>query len=122
MVFDSSAILAMLNNEPGADEAFARLDENATLSVVNAGEILGKMVSRGADPAIALASLKNICGRWAAPSEEQARRVGELGVVRDLSLADRFCIALGEAMDEPIVTADRDWRRVPIRVAVEFIR
>ena len=122
MVFDASAILAILNNEPGADEAFRRLDESSTLSVVNAGELLGKMVSRGADPATAVASLKNICAQWAPPSEEQARRVGELGVVKDLSLADRFCIALGEDLGEPIVTADRDWRRLPIRVPVEFIR
>ncbi len=122
MVFDSSAIFAILNKELGADEASKLLDETSVLSVVNAGEILGKMVWRGADPATALASLMNLCSQWAAPDEEQARRVGELGAVKDLSLADRFCIALGESRSEPIVTADRDWAHVPIRTPVEYIR
>lgn len=122
MVFDASAILAMINGEPGAEKALAFLDERARLSVVNAGEVVGKLVSRGVEPGEAWNALQDVSLTWVKPDEAQARRVGELGAVKNLSLADRFCIALGEAMGEPIVTADRDWRHVPVRVPLEFIR
>lgn len=122
MVFDASAVLAMINGEPGADKALSLLDDRATVSVVNAGEIVGKLVARGIEPVQAWSALQDVDLDWIAPDPGQARRVGELGAVKNLSLADRFCIALGEARGEPIVTADRDWRHVPIRVPVEFIR
>ena len=122
MVFDASAVMAMLNCEAGGDDASARIDGSAVMSVVNVGEIIGKMVSRGADPQVARAAVSRLIQRWIAPDGEQAGRVGELGAIKDLSLADRFCIALAEARGETLVTADRDWRAVPIRVPVEYIR
>ncbi len=122
MVFDASAILAILNHEPGADAALARLHDGASISVVNAGELLGKLVARGASLTSAREALDDFEFLWVPPDAVQAGRVGELGSIRDLSLADRFCIALAEARGEPLVTADRDWRDVPIRVPVEYIR
>ena len=122
MVFDASAILAILNRERGAETALAHLHDGASISVVNAGELLGKLVSRGADPLEARRTLEDLEFIWIPPDASQAGRVGELGAIKDLSLADRFCIALAEARNEPLVTADQDWRTVPIRVPVEYIR
>ena len=122
MVVDASVVLAMIGAEPGGEAAKGRLKGGEALSIVNAGEILGKLVSRGAPPAAAMASLRSVQLSWVAPDASQTRRVGELGAVKNLSLADRFCIALAEARNEPLLTADRDWRHAPIQVPVEYIR
>lgn len=95
---------------------------DAVVSVVNAGEVLGKLVWRGMEPETAQRALDALGLSWIAPDADQARRVGELGAIKDLSLADRFCIALGEARGEPLVTGDRDWAKIDINTAVEFFR
>ncbi|MGB6548793.1 MAG: PIN domain-containing protein, partial [Xanthobacteraceae bacterium] len=45
-VLDSSAILAILNNEPGADAVEEMLDD-ALVSTVNYAEVVAKLVERG---------------------------------------------------------------------------
>lgn len=122
MVIDASAILAVLGSEPGHEAAARHMESGAVMSVVNAGEVLGKLVWRGMEPETAERALTALGLTWVAPDEAQARRVGELGAIKDLSLADRFCIALGEARAEPLVTGDRDWAKIDIKTAVEFFR
>lgn len=122
MVIDASAILAVLGNEPGHEVATRHMRADAVVSVVNAGEVLGKLVWRGMEPETAERALDALGLSWIAPDADQARRVGELGAIKDLSLADRFCIALGEARGETLVTGDRDWAKIEINTAVEFFR
>jgi ribonuclease VapC len=45
-VFDASAILAILQDEPGSDKLL-KLGAGALVSAVNAAEVLAKLVSRG---------------------------------------------------------------------------
>jgi len=52
VVLDSSAILAYLHREPGADLILS-LASNAILSSVNASEVQSRQVRKGADPRIA---------------------------------------------------------------------
>src|SRR5204863_8283095 len=47
-VLDASAILALINNEPGADEVAEALPESV-LSTVNLAEVIGKLVDAEID-------------------------------------------------------------------------
>ena len=49
-------------------------------------------------------------------------RVAELKRIKGLSLGDCFCIALGEAIREPLITADRQWATLDLAVPLELIR
>lgn len=46
-VLDSSALLALLNREPGADKLTVEFLTTATCSIVNLAEVHSKLVSRG---------------------------------------------------------------------------
>ncbi len=120
-VFDCSALLAMAFAEPGQASAREKLP-GGCVSVVNVGETIGKMVRKGMSLDEATSTMKDFGLDWIAPDGSQAIRVAELAVVNDLSLADRFCIALAEARNEPLVTADQDWSPLTLSVPLEFIR
>ena len=51
IVLDASALLAILNQEPGAEKLTPELLSAAITSTVNLAEVHSKLVSRGLDPA-----------------------------------------------------------------------
>jgi PIN domain nuclease of toxin-antitoxin system len=121
-VFDTSAILAIIYDEPGRPIAEARLADGA-VSSVNAAEMMGDYVSsQGGDIATARRVFDGLGLTVLAPDLEQATRAAELKRP-GLSLGDRFCLALGEAVGERIVTADQKWAAIPgLKTALEMIR
>ena len=120
-VFDTSAILALLLAEPGHERARAQL-ANAGASLINVAEAAGKLVQRGSGSDDALSVIGDLGLKWHGVTERQVARVAELRSIRDLSLGDRFCIALAESRAEPLVTADRAWANLDISVPLELIR
>lgn len=121
-VFDTSAVLAIMYKEAGADIARKHLDA-ASISLVNVAEVLGDLRKSGrADPAEGFDLVKELKLRTRRVHEGHVERVAELGGVRNLALGDRFCIALGEAIDEPLVTGDTAWANLPLKVPVILIR
>jgi ribonuclease VapC len=120
-VLDASALLAILFDEPGRDAATAHLD-NGGASLVNVTEVLSVLVRRGAAPERALELLKGLGLTWTAPDVRQAVRAAALNAHRGISLGDSFCMALAEALSEPVVTADHAWASLPLAVPVELIR
>lgn len=120
-VFDTSALLAIVYDEPGRPIAEARL-ASAAVSTVNAAEVMGDYVASGrGDLAAARRIIDGLGVQLIAPDYDQAARAAELKRPR-LSLGDRFCLALGEARGERIVTADQAWASLSLSVPVEFIR
>jgi ribonuclease VapC len=121
-VFDTSAILAIVYDEAGRPHAEARL-AGGVLSTVNAAEVMGDYVASGrGDLAAARRIIDGLGIELAAPDYDQAARAAELKRPK-LSLGDRFCLALGEARGDRIVTADQGWAALDhIKVPVEFIR
>jgi len=110
IVLDASALLAVLNREPGADRLTPDMLSTATSSTVNLAEVHGKLVGRGLRPDDAWeAALSPI--REAVPfSPEHARLVGDLVAqtrAAGLSLGDRACLALGLALKASVYTADK---------------
>ncbi len=114
VVLDSSAVLALLFNEPGADAVAARLPD-AVMSSVNLAEVLAKLADRGASDEDLHVSIDALGLTIIGHDEAQAFASARLRrSTRDagLSLGDRACLALAEARGVPAMTADRAWSRV----------
>lgn len=111
VVLDSSAVLALLTNEPGTDVVEAALP-GALLSTVNLAEIVAKLCERGMPAEEATSLIYSIGVEVAEFDTEQATRSGELRVSTrsaGLSLGDRACLALAQVRALPVLTADTAW-------------
>ena len=120
-VLDASAILAVLNDEPGQDYVIAALDD-AVISAVNLGEVVAGLIARGKSEGQARAALRALACPVADADEEYGIDAGLLRKVTSgagLSLGDRFCLALGRRLGAPVVTADRKWNEIAAACGVE---
>lgn len=116
IVFDSSAVLAMLQDEPGGDSVSQYLGR-AIISAVNLQEVAKELVRGGRSAGEVRAILGGIDMKVSAHDAEaaylgaalfeQTRRYGS-------GLGDRSCMALGLQLTLPILTADRAWKKVEI--------
>lgn len=92
-MLDASALLALLNGEPGAEKLTPQLLEDATISTVNLAEVQSKLV-------------------------KLIVRTSPLG----LSLGDRACLALAMTLKAPVYTADRLWKNLKLGVRIHVVR
>jgi PIN domain nuclease of toxin-antitoxin system len=123
-ILDASAVLALIQGEPGAEAVMTAL-QDALILTVNYAEVISKLVERGLSYEQADAALQ----RMAVPVVDfdlaLARRTGALRSAtkgRGLSLADRACLALGEREQLPILTGDRRWQGAVPHIQVQLIR
>ena len=127
VVLDTSALLAILQGEPGG-EVFARqadLLENSMMSAVNVAEAHGKLVGIGIESEDAWEAVTASVPEIVDFDKEQAKIAGGLlPQTRSLglSLGDRACLALGIVLKVPIYTADRAWKNLKVRVSIHTIR
>ena len=122
-VLDASAILAVLNSEPGAEQV-APLMETALVSVINEAEVIGRLVARGRSPEGAVNIVKALPYQLVELDRDLCRRAGAWwGVTKPqgLSLADRCCLALAEREGLPALTADTSWAEINLPVRVHLI-
>lgn len=124
VVFDTSAILALVRAELGWDRA-AAVFPTAVLCSVNAAEAYSKFAE------------------WQLPRHEQAKyevmlhdivvpfdndlalRAGAFRMVTrqyGLSVGDRACLALAHRLRARVVTTDKIWANVQVGVEIEVIR
>jgi PIN domain nuclease of toxin-antitoxin system len=124
-VLDASAVLALVHDEPGADDVAAEL-ATATISTVNLAEVVGKLVDVGAEGG-RLRDLLVAAGVTIEPlTADDAELAGALRGIeggRLLSLGDRCCLALAvrDASGEAL-TADHAWAALQLPVRVRLIR
>lgn len=115
-VLDASAILAVINQEPGATEV-KRVLFGATVSSVNLAEVVSKMVDGGVTWQASREALSRF-GLAVSPFDQGlAFEVGALRSAtraKGLSLADRACLALGKRLGFRVYTADRAWARIHV--------
>ena len=125
IVLDASALLAVLNREPGAEKLTSQLLSAATSSTVNLAEVQSKLVSRGIKPDEAWEATISPIRESAVFTDEQAKIAGSL-IARTsafgLSLGDRACLALGIALKAPVYTADRSWKNLKLGVRIHLVR
>lgn len=116
MVVDTSALLAVLFDEPHGRWAFERMTEHASelrMSTVNLAETLIRVRERGSKvygfiEVVILGSGM----RFVPPDTRQARIVAEARLRYPLNLGDCFAYALASVEDCPILTLDKDFRRL----------
>ena len=114
-VLDSSAILALLLAETGAEAVRASLPE-ALLSTVNFAEVVAKLTERGMPIAEARAAVESTGIKMVDFDADQAAMTGELrpetGAI-GLSLGDRACLGLARMRGLPALTVDTAWAQAP---------
>ncbi len=124
LILDASALLALMNNEPGA-EGVAEVVEGASMSSVNVAEVISKLVERGLESGDVHASIDgfgilihDFTVADAVATGDLRHTTRQLG----LSLGDRACIALAERLGGTVLTADSAWARGKLPVTVKLIR
>ena len=125
IVVDSSAILAVIYGERGAEKLSAELLANAVMSSVNLAEVHSKLVASGWEAEQAWNDCVGVVEQIAPFTTEHAKRAGNLILkTRSLGLAlgDRACLALALELNAPVYTADRSWKNLKLPVPVQVIR
>ena len=126
IVFDSSAILALLRNEAGSDVVLENLDRGC-ISAVNLGEIAQVQIRDGRSLAEAEETFNQL-GIPVIDVDAQlalaAAEIRAVALTKGLSQADCLCLALAKREGEAALTADRQWLEVAdaIGVKVQLIR
>jgi PIN domain nuclease of toxin-antitoxin system len=113
IVLDSSAILALLNDEPGAGKVEAVLDR-AIVAAANLAEVAAKLAEKGLDRA-EVEEVLAIFLDVRPMSREQALVAGMLRATTKslgLSLGDRACLALAMEVKASAMTCDGAWASV----------
>ena len=125
VVLDSSAILAMLNEEPGSEQITLELLSRASASTVNLAEVQAKLVREGGDPEETWTLLLDPIPHIEPFSAEQAKVAGSLvektRALR-LSLGDRACLALAIVLNAPVYTTDRPWKKLKLGIPIHVLR
>jgi len=123
-ILDASALLALLNSEPGS-EVVAALLPDAVISSINFSEVVAKLADEGR-PETEIRLYLDALGLLIVEFDtELAYRAGLLRPLTrtiGLSFGDRACLALAESLNIPALTSDRAWASLNLTVQVECIR
>ena len=124
VVFDASAVLALVYGEPGADVVKRAIDRGI-ISCVNLSEVIAKLTDEGWEPTLVRSTMDRLDLRVVAFDEDQAYLSGLLRTITrpfGLSLGDRACLALAQSAALPTITGERRWADIPINVEIQLIR
>ena len=124
-VLDASAILAILNKEPGAEKLTPEVLNQAVSSTVNLAEVQTKMVNEGGVPDEAWEDALSTVREAVPFTEDQAKIAGGLVTLTrslGLSLGDRACLALGILRNAPVYTTDRAWKKLKLGIPIHLLR
>lgn len=123
-VIDASALLALLNAEPGADVVAEALP-GGVISAVNLSEVVAKLRDAGMPEKTIHQALQPLGIEIVPFDEEQAYQAGLLRVATQdmgVSLGDRACLSLAKKLGVVALTADRVWAGLSVGVTIKVIR
>src|SRR5579863_9316088 len=119
VVFDASAMLALLQDERGAEKLTDEIRVNAVASTVNLAEVQSKLVKMRNEPERAWMAALSTVGVAEPYTSEQAKIAGSLIAQTErygLSLGDRSCLALAIALKAPVYTTEQAWKNLKVGV------
>jgi len=125
VVFDASAMLALLHHERGEEKLTADVLERSVASAVNLAEVHSKLVRNGGAPDIAWRDALSSVNSVEPYTSDHARIAGALAKATrslGLSLGDRSCLALAIALDAPVYTTEQAWRNLKVGIPIHVIR
>lgn len=130
IVLDSSAVLAMIQAEPGGERVDALLDQAEVdsdveifISTVNWSEILTRLLRNGVEiTSDWLSSVLPVVEVLPFVVEEAEVAAALARGCPSLSLGDRACLALTQRRGATAWTTDRIWAQLDHGVAVEILR
>lgn len=121
---DSSALLALIANEKGADKAMHYLSR-AKMSTVNISESIATLINKGATFQEAETIIDSLIHDRISFSDEQSKIAAEIVTETKkygLSLGDRACLSLAINDKLPVLTADKIWSKLDLGVKIILIR
>lgn len=121
-VLVASAVLAVIFDEPGAEDV-ATCIPGAEISAVNLAEVLAKLHDLGVpDDTIAaiMDGLQLVAIPFDAAHAQESARLRSPTRPAGLSLGDRACLAAAKLRGARAVSADRAWARVPADAGVQI--
>jgi len=124
VILDASALLALLNQEPGG-EAVAEVIPGAGISAVNLSEVAAKLAEQGTPWESIRPALDDLGLEVHTFDVEAAYQTGALREPTrslGLSLGDRACLALGQQLTASVLTSDRNWRELDLGIDIRVIR
>lgn len=124
VVLDASALLALLNREPGEDVVEGTIP-GAAIGTVNLSEVVAKLAEGGMPEQAIRLALSGIELKIVPFDGPLAYRAGLLRVSTrslGLSFGDRACLALGLQLGMPVMTTDKRWKELSVGVEVRVIR
>ncbi|MFA7441578.1 MAG: type II toxin-antitoxin system VapC family toxin [Sphingomonadaceae bacterium] len=116
VVFDASAVIALLRDEPGADVVASHIGDGL-ISAVNLQEVVKALLRRGI-PFDAAREMLDALHLDVRPHGQQdayaAAALLEATQAFGAGIGDRSCMALAIAEKLPALTTDKEWTRVKI--------
>ncbi len=124
IVLDASAVLALINKEPG-HIAVEKILTQSVISAVNLSEVIAVLVDIGMDVKDVETIVYGIINDIVPFDHKQSVVAGALRKETKqlgLSLGDRACLALAKVLRVPVLTADKIWSKVNVGIEVKLIR
>jgi ribonuclease VapC len=125
VVFDASAMLAMLQRERGEEKLTEDIRERSVASAVNLAEVQTKLVKKGGDPDESWDDALSAIDSVEPYTSDHARIAGDLIATTErfgLSLGDRSCLALAIALKAPVYTTEQVWKNLELGIPIHVIR
>lgn len=124
VVLDTSAIVAVIKDELGADHV-RPVATGAVVSAVILAELASLLTREGAPPDVVTDAIGDF--RFLIEPFDHARALAAGLLIartghRGLSLGDRASLALAIELGLPVMTADRPWRDLDLGVEILLIR
>lgn len=124
VAIDSSAIIAILRGEPGAEDALPHV-RGSHISTVNLAEVFYITDIHGAERVRVEQAIATMQLEESPFDREQAQIMAEIypaTLGSSVGFADRACMALALKLGIPCLTGDQDWQKHDVGIDVMLFR
>ncbi len=125
VILDASALLAFIQQEPGAKHIEEAAKGHVAISTINLAEVVTKLIEGGMSKEEIQSILPALNLTVVPFDEEMAYETANLRAstrTLGLSLGDRACLATARIRKASVLTADKIWLRANIGVEIRCIR